>query len=322
MPTRALGALALAAALMLPVQQLQAQDVWPSKPIRMIVNGAAGGVTDIPARLLSDPLREILGQPVIIENNGGGGGIVGAMQVKGAAADGYTVGYFHGASHGLLPALKKNMPFDALEDFVQVFQTVRAPFAMIVPANRPYTTLKEMIAYAKSKPDGISYGTPGIGNSSHMIGLIMAKQYGVTMKAVHYRGESLAAQDVVAGVLDWAIVSSAKTLVDGGQVRAIATTGDKRWFVLPDVPTLGEQGVDVGNYAFNGIMVAKGTPPAIVDKLNKAANEALKRPDIQEKLKAIGFEPVGGGPEVFRKAIVDYIAFAKKIGEENNLSID
>ena len=314
------SALALAAAL-LPLSA-SAQDTYPSKPIKMIVNGAAGGVTDIPARLLAEHLREILGQPVIVESNGGGGGIIGAMQVKGAAPDGYTLGYFHAASHGLLPALKKSLPYSATEDFIQVFQTVRAPFAFIVPTARPYKSIKELADYAKGKPDGISCGTPGIGNSSHLVCIILAKQFGVIMKPVHYRGEAPSAQDVVGGTLDWAMVSSAKSLVDGGQVRAIATTGDKRWFALPDVPTLREQGVAVDIYAFNGIMAPKGTPQAIVDKLNKAANEALNKPGVRERLEAIGFETFGGKPEDFRKSIIAYIAFARKLGEENNLSID
>ena len=110
-----------------------AQDAYPSRSIRMIVNGAAGGVTDVPARLLAEHMREHLGQSIVVENVGGGGGIIGAMQVLKAPADGYTLGYFHAASHGLLPALKKSIPYKATEDFIQVFQTVRAPFAVIVP---------------------------------------------------------------------------------------------------------------------------------------------------------------------------------------------
>ncbi len=315
-------AFALAAALAIAPIAATAQDAYPSKPIKMIVNGAAGGVTDIPARLIAEHMREVLGQPVIVESNGGGGGIIGAMQVKAAAPDGYTLGYFHAASHGLLPALKKNIPYDALEDFIQVFQTVRAPFALIVPPSIPVTSLKELESYARSKPDGLSYGTPGVGNSSHLLGIIMAKQFNVTMKAVHYRGEALAAQDVVGGSIDWALVSSAKSLADGGKVRAIATSGDKRWFAFPDVPTLREQGVPVDIYAFNGIMVVKGTPQAIVDKLNAAANTALNKPGVRDKLELVGFEVFGGSPARFRKSIIDYIAFAKKLGEENNLAID
>ena len=315
---RATSALIAALAIAMTSGSAVSQDAYPTRPIRMVVNGAAGGVTDVPARLIAEHMREVLGQPVVVESNG----IVGAMQVKGAPADGYTLGYFHAASHGLLPALKKNMPYDAVEDFIQVFQTVRAPFAFIVPTARPYKTIKEMIDYAKGKPDGLSCGTPGIGNSSHLVCIIMAKQYGVLMKPVHYRGESLAAQDVVGGTLDWAMVSAAKSLVDGGQARAIATSGAKRWHAFPDVPTLREQGVPVDIYAFNGIMVVKGTPQAIVDKLNAAANTALKKPGVREKLEAVGFEVFGGKPEQFRKSIVDYITFAKKLGAENNLSID
>ncbi len=321
MLTRTLSALALAVAVIVPIAA-NAQDVYPSKPIKMIVNGAAGGVTDIPARVLAEHMRESLGQSIVIENNGGGGGIIGAMQVKSATPDGYTLGYFHAASHGLLPALKKNLPYNATEDFIQVFQTVRAPFALIVPPGIPVKSIKELEAYAKSKPDGLSYGTPGIGNSSHLLGIIMAKQFGVVMKAVHYRGESLAAQDVVGGNIDWALVSQAKSLHDGGKVRAIATSGDKRWFAFPDVPTLREQGVPVDVYAFNGIMAPKGTPQAIIDKLNAAANLALKKPEVREKLQQVGFELFGGTPQDFRKSILTYIEFARKLGQENNLSIE
>ncbi len=317
--TAALGA----ALVLLPLAgTASAQDGYPSRPIRMIVNGAAGGVTDVPARLLAEHMREHLGQPVVVENIGGGGGIVGAMQVLKAAPDGYTLGYFHAASHGLLPALKKSIPYSATEDFIQVFQTVRAPFAVIVPPGSPAKSIKDLEALGKSKPDGLNYGTPGIGNSSHLLGIIMAKQFGVTMKAVHYRGESLAAQDIVAGNIDWALVSQAKSLVDGGKARAIATSGDKRWSAFPGIATLREQGVPVDIYAFNGIMVAKGTPQAIVDKLNAAANKALNAPGVRDRLEAVGFEVFGGTPADFKKSIVEYIAFARKLGQENNLSID
>ena len=321
MLTRAIGAIALAATFLFPIAA-HAQDVYPSKPIKLIVNGAAGGVTDVPARVLAEHMREHLGQTLVIENNGGGGGINGAMQVKGAAPDGYTLGYFHAASMGLLPALKKNMPYHPTEDFIPVFQTVRAPFALIVNPATGYKTVKDLVEAGRKKPDGLNYGTPGIGNSSHLLGIIMAKQYGYTMKAVHYRGESLAAQDVVSGTLDWSLVQQVKGLVDGGKLTAIATSGDKRWFMLPDVPTLREQGVPVDIYAWNGIFAQKGTPQAIVDKLNAAANAALKAPEMRKKLEELGFELHGGKPETFSKTIVDYIEFSKKLGAENNLSIE
>jgi len=150
----------------------------------------------------------------------------------------------------------------------------------------------------------------------------MAGRCRVGVKAVHCRGESLAAGDVASSTVDWALVSEVEGLVDGGKVRAVATSGDKRWFMLPDVPTLREQGVVVDVYAFNGIMAPKGTPQAIVDKLNAATNEALKKPEVRAKLELVGLEVFGGRPEDFRKSILDYIAFAKKLGEENNLSID
>lgn len=321
MLTRAIGALALVATFLLPLS-VHAQDAYPSKPVKLIVNGAAGGVTDVPARVLAEHMREHFGQTLVIENNGGGGGINGAMQVKSAAPDGYTLGYFHAASMGLLPALKKNLPYHPTEDFIPVFQTVRAPFALIVNPATGYKTVKDLVEAGRKKPDGLNYGTPGIGNSSHLLGIIMAKQYGYTMKAVHYRGESLAAQDVVSGTLDWALVQQVKGLIDGGKLTAIATSGDKRWFMLPDVPTLREQGVPVDIYAWNGIMAPKGTPQAIIDKLNAAANAALKSPELRSKLEELGFELYGGKPEVFTKTIVDYIEFSKKIGDENNLTIE
>ena len=310
------------ALLAVPVTAV-AQDVYPSKPIKLIVNGAAGGVTDVPARVLAEHMREHLGgQSVVIENNGGGGGINGAMQVKGATPDGYTLGYFHAASMGLLPALKKNLPYQPTTDFIPVFQTVRAPFALIVNPSSNVKTLKDLEEYGRKKPDGLNYGTPGVGNSSHLLGIIMAKQFAYTMKAVHYRGESLAAQDVVSGTLDWALVQSVKGLIDGGKLVAVATSGDTRWFMLPEVPTLREQGVPVDIYAWNGIMAPKGTPQAIVDKLNAAANAALKAPEMRAKLEELGFELYGGTPDAFTKTIVDYIEFSRKLGEENNLTLE
>ena len=165
---RATSALIAALAIAMTSGSAVSQDAYPTRPIRMVVNGAAGGVTDVPARLIAEHMREVLGQPVVVESNGGGGGIVGAMQVKGAPADGYTLGYFHAASHGLLPALKKNMPYDAVEDFIQVFQTVRAPFAFIVPTARPYKTIKEMIDYARKNPIRYRYYRHRCGRDSRL----------------------------------------------------------------------------------------------------------------------------------------------------------
>lgn len=309
-------------ALMLHGSVSQAQENYPDRPVTMIVPAAAGGITDVPARIVAEAMRDDLGQPVLIDNRGGGGGIIGVQAVNQSEPDGYTLGYVNAATHGLLPALMKSIPYDALEDFSPVVLTVRAPMAIAVRADSPFETLDDLIEHAATSERPINYGTPGIGNTSHLIGLTLARNSGADMEAIHYTGEAPMIQDLLVGDLDFVSSNIVKSYVEAGDVRVLATTGEERWFVFPDIPTLQELGINAEYYAWSGIVAPIGTPEGIITRVNEAANVALDDPDVQRRLNESGLEVVGGEPQTMSDVMESYIAHTRSIGEENNISID
>ena len=298
----------------------QSADTYPDRPIKVVVPAAAGGVTDTPARLVTNRMRESIGQSFVVENQGGAGGILAAENVKRAPPDGYTLLYVNAATHGLLPALKKSMPYDALKDFVPIAMAVRAPLAIVVRSESPYKTLADLVKDANTK--ALNYGSPGPGNTSHLIGLMLAQASKTPMQAVHYRGEAPMIQDLISGQVDFAASNIIRTHVEAGTLRVLATTGEKRWFAFPDAPTLKELGYPVEYYAWNGFVAPAGTPQTVVDRINKSANTALADPDVIKALQANGFEIVGGAPEVFANAMRSYIRDVSEIGRKNNLEIE
>ena len=300
----------------------QAPDTYPDRPIKVVVPAAAGGVTDTPARIVTNKMRENLGQTLVVENQGGAGGILASESVKRATPDGYTLLYVNAATHGLLPALKKSMPYDALKDFVPIMMTVRAPLAVVVRNNSPYTTLADLVKQAASQSKPLNYGSPGPGNTSHLIGLMLAQASKTSMQAVHYRGEAPMIQDLISGQVDFAASNIIRSHVEGGTLRVLATTGEKRWFAFPDAPTLKELGYPVEYYAWNGFVAPAGTPQTVIDRINKSANVALAEQDVIKALTANGFEIVGGAPDVFAKAMSAYIRDVREIGQKNSLEIE
>ena len=319
-----IGAAALAGifATLIGAAHAQVTDSYPDRPIKVVVPAAAGGVTDTPARIVTNRMRDNLGQTFVIENQGGAGGILGAETVKRASPDGYTLLYVNAATHGLLPALKKSMPYDALRDFVPIAMAVRAPLAIVVRSESPYKTLADLVKGADGKSKSLNYGSPGPGNTSHLVGLMLAQASKSTMQAVHYRGEAPMIQDLISGQLDFASSNIIRSHVDAGTLRVLATTGDKRWFAFPDAPTLKELGYTAEYYAWSGFVAPAGTSQAVVDRINKSANIALAEPDVVKALTANGFEIVGGKPEIFTKAMSSYISDVREIGRKNNLEID
>jgi tripartite-type tricarboxylate transporter receptor subunit TctC len=300
----------------------QATSTYPDHPIKVVVPAAAGGVTDIPARVVTNRMRDTLGQTFVVENQGGAGGILASENVKRAAPDGYTLLYVNAATHGLLPALKKSLSYDALRDFVPIVMAVRAPLAVVVRSESPYKTLADLVKQASDQSKPLNYGSPGPGNTSHLIGLMLAQASKTSMQAVHYRGEAPMIQDLISGQVDFAASNIIRSHVEAGTLRVLATTGVKRWFAFPDAPTLGELGYPVEYYAWSGFVAPAGTPQAVVDRINKSANVALADPDVIKALTANGFEIVGGAPEVFAKAMTSYINAVSEIGRQNNLAID
>ena len=309
-------------AALIGAAQAQATDTYPDRPIKVVVPAAAGGVTDIPARIVTNRMRDNLGQAFVVENQGGAGGILASESVKRAPPDGYTLLYVNAATHGLLPALKKAISYDATRDFIPIVMAVRAPLAIVVRSASPYKTLADLVKEAGSQPKPLNYGSPGPGNTSHLIGLMLTQASKTSMQAVHYRGEAPMIQDLISGQVDFAASNIIRSHVEAGTLRVLATTGEKRWFAFPDAPTLKELGYPVEYYAWSGFVAPAGTPQAVVDRINKSANIALADQDVIKALTANGFEIVGGTPEIFAKAMTSYINAVREIGRQNNLEID
>lgn len=299
----------------------QSPGAYPDRPIKVVVPAAAGGVTDNPARIVTNRMRDNIGQTFVVENQGGAGGILAAETVKRAAPDGYTLLYVNAATHGLLPALKKSISYDAQKDFVPIVMAVRAPLAIVVRTESPYKTLSDLVK-AASGGKALNYGSPGPGNTSHLIGLMLAQESHTPMQAVHYRGEAPMIQDLLSGQVDFAASNIIRTHVEAGTLRVLATSGDKRWFAFPDAPTLKELGYPVEYYAWSGFVAPSGTPQTVVDRINTSANAALADADVIKALTANGFEIVGGKPEVFANAMSAYIRDVGEIGRKNGLAID
>ena len=217
---------------------------------------------------------------------------------------------------------KKSLSYDALKDFVPIVMAVRAPLAIVVRSESPYRTLADLVKAPSGDSKSLNYGSPGPGNTSHLVGLMLAQAGKTPMQAVHYRGEAPMIQDLISGQVDFAASNIIRTHVEAGTLRVLATTGDKRWFAFPDAPTLRELGYTAEYYAWSGFVAPAGTPQAVVDRINKSANLALAEPDVIKALTANGFEVVGGRPEIFAKAMSSYIRDVGEIGRKNNLEID
>jgi len=316
------GAIAVLFTALTGAAHAQATDSYPDRPIKVVVPAAAGGVTDTPARVVTNRMRDNLGQTFVVENQGGAGGILASENVKRASPDGYTLLYVNAATHGLLPSLKKSLSYDALKDFVPIVMAVRAPLAIVVRSGSPYKTLADLVKGADGESRSLNYGSPGPGNTSHLIGLMLAQASKTPMQAVHYRGEAPMIQDLISGQVDFAASNIIRTHVEAGTLRVLATTGDKRWFAFPDAPTLKELGYTAEYYAWSGLVAPAGTPQAVVERINRSANIALAEQDVIKALTANGFEVVGGKPEIFAKAMASYIRDVGEIGRKNNLEID
>jgi tripartite-type tricarboxylate transporter receptor subunit TctC len=319
LPKLGLAAAALAG-LMLPAG---AQD-YPTKPVRIIVPFAAGGPADVFSRQLAQYLSESLKQSFIVEDQPGAGSIIGTNAVAHAAPDGYTLlsmSNTHTTNESLVP----NKPFALMRDFVPVSPINYSDLVMVVHPGVPAKDLKEFIALAKSKPGGLNYASSGTGTPYHMAGELFKSMSGTDIQHVPYRGSSGARNDVIGGQVQMmfdAITTMAPN-VQAGQVRALATTGDKRSTVLPDVPTVAEAGVP-GYEAtiWLGIMAPKGTPQAIVDKLNTEIRKAINAPAIKEAWAKQGAVPMNMTPAEFGAYLEKDIVKWADVVKTANIKVD
>ncbi len=297
-----------------------AQGQYPDKPIRVIVPYAAGGGTDLFARVVSAEMGRILGQSVVIENKTGAAGMIAGTAVAQAAPDGYTL-LVDQSSIATNPALYAKVPFDVTKDLAPIGVGVTLENVLLASPKLPATTVREAIALAKAKPNGLNYASTGIGSPQHLSMEILKDQAGVQIVHVPYKGGNpgILATSMDEVQLFFISVSTALPFIKGGKVKALGSGGLKRSSQLPDVPTLNESGLPgfqaVGWLAY---FAPAGTPPAIVKTLNDALNKALKNPKIAEQLKGQGFEPAGGPPEdlgsLVRRDLDFYGRIIRKVG--------
>jgi tripartite-type tricarboxylate transporter receptor subunit TctC len=304
-------ALALTAAWPRAFAQADAAADYPSRPIKLIVPFAPGGGTDIVARVIAQKLGEAWKQPVVVENRAGGNGTIGAAAVAKAPPDGYMLTMMT-ASHSVNVTLQGTKhPYDLLKDFAPISQVTTQPYVLVVNPEVPAKSVKELIALAKAKPGKLTYGSSGIGGTSHLSGALFCSLANIEMTHVPYRGGEPAMADVVSGQIDMLFSTrlQSRGFIAAGKLRPLAVTTAARSPAMPELPTMQEAGVPGYEVAgWYGVLAPAGTPPAIVNKLSREIVRIVHLPDVTEKMASDGSEPVGSTPEQFAahiKAEVD-----------------
>jgi tripartite-type tricarboxylate transporter receptor subunit TctC len=320
-PTRRLFA-ALAVALVAMPLGAVAQG-YPTKPVRFVVPFAPGGATDISARIVGQKLGEMWGQTVVIDNRGGAGGNIGGTEAAKAAPDGYTLFFTSGSVVTANEHIYPNMPFNPAKDFVAVTNVVRGAQVIVVPANSPYKTLKELIAAAQAKPGGLNYGHAGIGSQTHLAAENFLQAAKIEVQHVPYKGEGPAVADLVGGQTTFATpnIAAAIAFINSGKLRALAVTGKERAPQLPNVPTVAETLPGFENYGWFGIVAPAGTPKDVIFKVYRDTVKALDSSEMRARFFVQGMETVGNTPEEFTRAMTTERSRWARVVKERKISV-
>lgn len=297
-------ALLCATLLMSPIADAQS---FPSKSVRLVVPFAAGGSTDIVARMLGQKLSEIWGQPVIIENRAGGSTVIGTDVVARSAPDGLTL-LVTPAPFTIVPSLIGKLPYDPHKDFAPITLINTTPLVVVVHPGVPARDVQELIRLARARPGALNFGSSGSGGSNHLAGELFSAMAGVKMVHIPYKGNAPALADLVGGHVDLVFngLTSAIAQIQSGRLRALAVTSLNRSEALPDLPTLDEVGLKrFQAVAWNGLTAPAGTPQAIIEKINADVRRIIKSPDLVQRLRSEGSDPVGS-------TVAEYTTFLRE----------
>jgi tripartite-type tricarboxylate transporter receptor subunit TctC len=305
MPIRGGLATALLTAVLATPVLAQPSQNYPERAVTIAVAVAPGGGIDTLARAFADKLRDRLGQPVVVENRAGAGGVIGADYVAKSPPDGYTL-LLTTTAEALARWLHRNVPFEVVKDYAPIAELAEAPMLVLVDPDLPVKSVSDLIAYAKANPGKLSYGTPGVGTPHHLLGEMLKKAARIDLIHVPYRGTAPSLNGLLAHQVPAILATPIAVMpfIESGKVRALATAGQQRSSILPDLPTLAESGfpqIDVTSWF--GLAAPMGTPPAIIERLNRELRAVAEMADLRQRLAAQGFTIAVSSPEDFRRAI-------------------
>ena len=308
----------------LPIRAARAQDNWPSRTIRFVNPGPAGGAGDVLARLLGDRLGVRLGQTVVIEDRPGAGTNIGMTNVARSAPDGYTVGLGNIASNAVNKWLYKSLPFDPDKDFAPVSLMALVPNLMVVSPTLPATTVAEFIAYAKKNPGRINYGSVGAGSSQHLAGAQFGLTTGIEMQHIPYTSSGQLNSDMLEGRVQvlFQSVSAVSEMAKSGRMRPLAITGTERSPSFPEVPTLQQAGVDITSTGWFGMVTPAGVPEPILARLNKEVVACLEEPTLRARYIELGAIPRPSTREAFAAHMASETARWRDVVRATGASVD
>jgi len=322
--TRILVALAALIVHALGINAAVAQS-FPARPVTLVVPFPPGGVTDPVARFVGQKVTESIGQQVVVDNKPGAAGIIGAEAVKRAAPDGYTLFMGHTGTHAVNQWLYSKLPYDPVKDFVPITLMIQTSHILVVPADSPAKSVADLVAMARTRPNGLTFASQGVGAGGHLLGEMLKMRTGANLQHIAYKGSAPALQDMLAGRVDLffdAIITSGPHIREGRlKALAVASKNRLRWF--PDVPTMAEAGFPGIELDFwFGLFAPAGTPPAVVRKLNEEFVKALKAPDVVKRFGDQGLEVVSDSPEEFAVLIAADAARLGKVVRDSGARAD
>ncbi len=319
------GGLILALAMLAPLSAMPAAQPYPSRPIRLIVPFPPGGSVDPIARMIGENLTRGWGEQVIVDNRPGSNGVIGTEILARSAPDGYTLIHLGASTHAVNAVLMRNLPYDSIKDFAPVATVQRSNYVLVVNPSLPAADLRQLIQLAKARPGELNYASSGNGNLNHLAAELFNMMTGVRTHHVPYKGGGPALADVIRGEvhMHFSVVISALPHIQSGRLKPIAIGGEKRFALLPQVPTFTEAGLAGFDLRpWQGVLAPAGTPRPIVERLSAEIGRIVSLPEVREKLVNLGMEPLVSTPEQFSALLAADMAKAAQVIKAANIHLD